>query len=318
MAFAFNPLTGKFDFFKTLTDLGGVSTARTISTTAPLTGGGDLSANRTLAITKATTLVDGYLAAADFTTFNNKEGAITAGTTAQYWRGDKSWQTLNQAAVAGLTTASTPTFAGVTLAGNLTLNNNAGNSYELRANNGITTDKIYFRSYGGLGGWVFTLAGGARAIYFNDDGLIQASDFYSPLGSVKAPTITVDGSVTGNALFNLDRSSTSGLARHVHKTGGVADWYVGVVAGGSDFQFISSTANNIVIGLDKTNDRVGIFTGSPTAKLDVNSDIIRLRTAKTPASASASGNQGDVCWDSNYIYVCTATNTWKRAAIATW
>jgi len=28
------------------------------------------------------------------------ESAITAGSTAQYWRGDKSWQTLNQAAIA--------------------------------------------------------------------------------------------------------------------------------------------------------------------------------------------------------------------------
>jgi hypothetical protein len=23
-------------------------------------------------------------------------------------------------------------------------------------------------------------------------------------------------------------------------------------------------------------------------------------------------------WDADYIYVCTATNTWKRVAIATW
>jgi len=43
------------------------------------------------------------------------EAPISAGTTAQYWRGDKSWQTLNQAAVAGLTTASSPTFAGLTI-----------------------------------------------------------------------------------------------------------------------------------------------------------------------------------------------------------
>lgn len=47
------------------------------------------------------------------------EPAITAGTTSQYWRGDKSFQTLNQAAVAGLTTASSPTFAGLTV-GSLT------------------------------------------------------------------------------------------------------------------------------------------------------------------------------------------------------
>ena len=49
-----------------------VTNARTISTTAPLSGGGDLTANRTLSISQATTSVDGYLSATDFTTFNNK------------------------------------------------------------------------------------------------------------------------------------------------------------------------------------------------------------------------------------------------------
>jgi hypothetical protein len=37
-----------------------------------------------------------------------------------------------------------------------------------------------------------------------------------------------------------------------------------------------------------------------------------------PASASATGSEGQVSWDASYIYVCTATNTWKRVAIATW
>jgi hypothetical protein len=46
------------------------------------------------------------------------EPAILPGTTAQYWRGDKSWQTLNQAAVDGLMTNQAPTFAGMTLTGN--------------------------------------------------------------------------------------------------------------------------------------------------------------------------------------------------------
>lgn len=36
------------------------------------------------------------------TALNGKEATISAGTTAQYWRGDKSWQTLNKASV-GLT-----------------------------------------------------------------------------------------------------------------------------------------------------------------------------------------------------------------------
>ena len=54
---------------------GYVPTSRTIGTTAPLSGGGDLSANRTLAISQAGSASDGYLSSADWTTFNNKQPA---------------------------------------------------------------------------------------------------------------------------------------------------------------------------------------------------------------------------------------------------
>ena len=63
---------------------------------------------------------------------------------------------------------------------------------------------------------------------------------------------------------------------------------------------------------------VGTSSDSGGALLQVNGDRIRVGTAKTPASASATGTTGEICWDANYIYVCTATNTWKRTAIATW
>lgn len=43
--------------------------------------------------------VVGYTKSAIDTLLGNKEGSITAGTTSQYWRGDKSWQTLNKSAV---------------------------------------------------------------------------------------------------------------------------------------------------------------------------------------------------------------------------
>ena len=63
---------------------------------------------------------------------------------------------------------------------------------------------------------------------------------------------------------------------------------------------------------------VGIGTATPTEQLDLSGDAIRIRTAQTPASATATGTAGTVCWDASYIYVCTATNTWKRVAISTW
>lgn len=58
----------------------GVPTSRTISTTSPLSGGGDLSANRTLSIPQATSVIDGFLAAADWVIFNAKQAAISFGT----------------------------------------------------------------------------------------------------------------------------------------------------------------------------------------------------------------------------------------------
>lgn len=45
---------------------------------------------------------------------------------------------------------------------------------------------------------------------------------------------------------------------------------------------------------------------------------LRLQSPTVPANASASGESGDIAWDSGFVYVCTATNTWKRSAIATW
>jgi hypothetical protein len=44
---------------------------------------------------------------------------------------------------------------------------------------------------------------------------------------------------------------------------------------------------------------------------------LKLATS-TPAEASATGTIGTIAWDTGFIYVCTATNTWERVAIATW
>jgi hypothetical protein len=62
---------------QTLAGLGGVPTSRTISTTAPLQGGGNLTADRTLSITQATTSTNGYLSSTDWNTFNNKQNALS-------------------------------------------------------------------------------------------------------------------------------------------------------------------------------------------------------------------------------------------------
>ena len=91
---------------------------------------------------------------------------------------------------------------------------------------------------------------------------------------------------------------------------------------------VSDSTSPYIPGTDALDSRVkmvitlggdiGIGITTPTAKLDINSDILRLRTAKTPATAGAAGNVGDICWDANYLYICTGASTWRRIAHVTW
>lgn len=64
--------------------------------------------------------------------------------------------------------------------------------------------------------------------------------------------------------------------------------------------------------------RFGLGTNAPSGLLDVNDNKVRVRTAQTPASATAAGNAGEICWDANFIYIAVGTNSWKRVAISSW
>lgn len=43
-----------------------------------------------------------------------------------------------------------------------------------------------------------------------------------------------------------------------------------------------------------------------------------LLKSPAPTSASDLGTEGEIRVDANYVYVCTATNVWKRAALSSW
>ena len=43
-----------------------------------------------------------------------------------------------------------------------------------------------------------------------------------------------------------------------------------------------------------------------------------LPSPTVPPAATSPGVTGQISWDTNYIYVCVATNTWKRTPISTW
>lgn len=76
-----------------------------------------------------------------------------------------------------------------------------------------------------------------------------------------------------------------------------------------------------------TSDILSLYTdyiGGKTdanVSFDLNASIegtFKITNGNAPANAAASGQAGQIAWDSNYLYICVATNTWKRVAISTW
>lgn len=91
---------------------------------------------------------------------------------------------------------------------------------------------------------------------------------------------------------------------------------------------LSAITTNVGSGTEAFDLQVLLMSGGAAAALvakftsagnfGIAGNTLNVPTTRTPASASATGTAGDICWDSSYIYVCVAANTWKRTAISTW
>jgi len=100
---------------------------------------------------------------------------------------------------------------------------------------------------------------------------------------------------SGGSAYGLFANSNSNLAAaHFHNT-----------ASGDGAYALSDAATGLT-----AEGVFGLHAIGTTSALKVN-----LNTA--PATATASGTTGEVRITAGYIYVCTATNTWVRAAITT-
>jgi hypothetical protein len=60
--------------------------------------------------------------------------------------------------------------------------------------------------------------------------------------------------------------------------------------------------------------------GAPPERegLDLAVGQLRVRTPSTPASMNAPGRIGEYAWDADYLYICIATNSWRRVAHEPW
>lgn len=71
----------------------------------------------------------------------------------------------------------------------------------------------------------------------------------------------------------------------------------------------------LVTALNSTGGLTGSGPTGPTGPTGATGAA--FASASAPTTATAAGTAGAIAYDSGFIYVCTATNTWKRVAIAT-
>ncbi len=84
-----------------------------------------------------------------------------------------------------------------------------------------------------------------------------------------------------------------------------------------DFRVESDNETHMLF-VDGGNNKVGIKTNQPEIAFDINDNAIRIRNDSTPSSASDFGVKGEIRWDQNYLYVCIATDTWRRVLLSSW
>ena len=157
--------------------------------------------------------------------------------------------------------------------------------------------------------------------------------------TINTPTIgtsaivpVVYGGSAANADLTLEGTSSATKASSyviVQPTGG------SMVIGGSTGEYELELQNQGASSLRLTfnvndageqviasiNGAPGVYTQAPMriygSRIRVNG-VLSLMDSATPASASASGTAGDIAWDTNFLYVCTAASTWKRTVLSTW
>jgi hypothetical protein len=118
--------------------------------------------------------------------------------------------------------------------------------------------------------------------------------YFSNAAANNAPSIGVDGSDTN---INIAFTSKGTGILQLFRPGGHST----IQAAGS--------FNSGNINLDLRSQGTGV--------VQANGNPVVTRVS-VPSTATSTGAAGQIAYDSAYVYVCIAANTWRRAALSTW
>jgi hypothetical protein len=123
-----------------------------------------------------------------------------------------------------------------------------------------------------------------------------------------------DGGEAGNIDLSATGGGTGGNIRMGDNGSGNAGGSIDTSAGDVGSGGLINTSN----GGGSIDTTAGGFLTMGSGNLqgpDWSGTITVLVTA--PASGSDTGTAGQIAYDSSYLYVCVAANTWKRSALGT-
>ncbi len=194
--------------------------------------------------------------------------------------------TLQTVCTRGSTTGTSITMTGSGAAGYLYVTGNAGTS------NPTHTQGLAF---------AYNNSGGSREneVFWNTGTTTVSNNNASYLGF-------------WNEFLNSDAGDArvSNLQLKLYGTGELGLTGVTPTISNTYWRMPTSAAPNTGYYLAKDASSINLIWTQPSVSLlDYNG---------VPASETATGTAGTIRFDANYIYVCTATNTWRRVALGGW
>jgi len=154
-----------------------------------------------------------------------------------------------------------------------------------------------------------------------NDGTFNVFTPFAAISATFSGSLVANGSVRANGDFRVSRSAGSAGALNF-ATNGATRWAIEKT---SDAESGSNNGSNLI--LNRFNDAGGylgtLFSFSRSSgemNFFGNVNIFQRLVIPdgTPASASAAGTKGQLMHDEDYLYIATADNTWKRAAVSSW
>jgi len=181
---------------------------------------------------------------------------------------------------------------------------------------------------GGVGwkdGILFSAANSSHPI--GADGTLIRSVGGSVANGIDISGTTISGSAFKSPGFTLDGSGTVSLNHLFLGTGASAylmsndsaDLYVGTHGAKTMYFVTGNTIRGAMTSSGAVVFNAGLEGTTVGAASPSTGSFSTLRVNSAPPSSSGSAaTAGQMTWDSNYLYVCVATNTWKRVALSSW